>query len=218
MSLSPKQLAMYRAEWGKVRQMLRRLGVSPKEADAARMDIHRRMGVTHKDGTPKSSTELTNAELTRVLAGFWSITCLPENLLAAQLRQTHAHQAAIMGRWSCEQIFLLIREIAPDEARGESLGAYIDGMFYNLNGGRHLGGLNPATGNADQWHKVMLASCYRYDQIVRRLLGEQGNRHGVRYWPHNHRRILADLQEAGVIDRPEEPAYAAPGEDEDVPF
>ena len=158
------------------------------------MDIHRRMGVTHKDGTPKSSTELTNADLTRVLAGFWSITCLPESRVAAQLRQTHAHQAAMMGRWSCEQIFVLIREIAPEEVSEDGLDAYLDGMFYNLNGGRHLGGLNPVTGTTDQWHKVMLASCYRYDQIVRRLLGEKGKRYGVRYWPHNHRRNLAELE------------------------
>ncbi|MBC2592661.1 hypothetical protein H5P28_00145 [Ruficoccus amylovorans] len=218
MSLNEKQLAMYRAEWGKVRQMLRRLGVSPKEADAARMGIHRRMGILNKDGDPKSSVELTNAELTRVLAAFWCYTTLPENKVMAMLRQTQASQVAIMGRWPCEQIFLLIHEIDPEEIEKEGIPKYVEGMFYQINGGCYLGGANPATGNAEQWHKVMLASCYRYDQVVRRLLGEQGNRHGVRYWPHNHQRILADLQEAGVIDRPEEPDYAAPDENEDVPF
>lgn len=181
------------------------------------MALHRRAGVVYKDGTPKSSSDLTNTDLTKVLASFWQYTCLPANQLEAQLRQTGAYQDSIMGRYSCHQVIDLIREIAPGEISEAGQDAWLDGIFHQQTGGRRLGGPNPKTGTADQWHNVFLSCCYRYDQVMRRLLGKPGVRYDTkRYWPHNHQANLELLQAEGVLVTPPtmgfvsrpDPAYA----------
>ena len=85
MSLNAKQLGMYRAEWGKTRKALRDYGRTPAEADAKRKELHTEAGAVKKDGTPKSSLELTNPELTNILGLFW-VWSYPADL-ERQLRQ-----------------------------------------------------------------------------------------------------------------------------------
>lgn len=67
--MTDPQLGLYRREWNAARQVLRRGGLSPKDADARRHELH-----VEALGADKSSTDLTNKEFDEVLKAFRAIS------------------------------------------------------------------------------------------------------------------------------------------------
>lgn len=186
--MTEKQLRMYRAEWSKARRALRAAGFSSAEADAERKRIHASVGAVDANGAPKSSTALTNKEVSEVLAAFWAWSRAAETGL--QLRQFR--DDAAMGRFACREVIALINDLAsraglPALAITGDLDAWIDGIFR-----RQHPGIDPDTADPDRWHKVVLAVHYRYDQVARKILG-QGRNTADRHWPHQHERLVQAL-------------------------
>lgn len=68
--MTPAQHNRYWIEWGACRRALRKLGFSPKDADAMRKKIHVSTRAVTKFGKPKSSQYLNNADIDRVWAVF----------------------------------------------------------------------------------------------------------------------------------------------------
>lgn len=182
--MTAKQQKLYFAEWAKCRAALRKMGRTPAEADAERKRIHARCC----NGQDKSSKALSNAQLSAVLAAFWAWSH-PGDLMR-QLRQDPDRQASIMGRHACHEVYRLIEDIDAD-AVPNPLDPYLAGIFRNVNKG---GSTDPDYGTADEWHKVFLACCYRYDQLARAALNLKGKKH-ARLWPNYHQRNL-DLIDA----------------------
>lgn len=183
--LTDAQIRLYRKEWALCRAALRRYGRSPSEADAERMRIHEQVC-----GTAKSSKCLTNQQLDKVLAIFWSWSKSDD--LDAQIRQDN--QPAIRCRGICRHLLDLFSEIDTDLYIAEDRkDAYIDGLFSRLNPGCPQ---DPDWAGFDPWHRVMSALTYRYDQLVRKTLGtagttdrsgkKAGSKRRLQYHPDSH--------------------------------
>jgi Protein of unknown function (DUF1018) len=110
------QLRLYRYEWGRCRKWLRAHGRTPERADAMRHEIHKAA-----IGFDKSSLDLTNAELDKVLAKFRSYS-EGDNLdaqLAAEDQPAHRKQALVAN----------VRELAAGVVDREGTeAAYLDGL------------------------------------------------------------------------------------------
>lgn len=200
--MNQAQHKLYFREWNKCRQALRKFGYSPKDADAKRDQIN-----TSVSGQ-RSSKKLNNTHLTKVLAIFWSYSEAAR--LDLQLRQLN--QAAILGRFCCEQVYELIFEVNPEEnIKRDHLTRYIDSMFLRLNKG---GSVDSEFGSEEEWQKVIIACHYRYDQVVRNCIGLKDNR-SQRFWPHQHDDNMPLVLECRQATEPE-PAMATT--DEGNPF
>ncbi|MBX3736697.1 MAG: hypothetical protein KF715_08415 [Candidatus Didemnitutus sp.] len=77
--MNPAQIRKYRLVWGKVRRLLRERGLSAKDADARRHQIH-----VKALGSDKSSLDFTNRDFDKVLSHF--IAILEPDNLEAQIR------------------------------------------------------------------------------------------------------------------------------------
>ena len=106
--MNSDQIRKYRAIWSRVRKALVDFGdFSPADAEAERMEIHRQA-----IGSTKSSTELTNDELNRVLDAFDKILVLFDGPSDKPTRN------AANTIWSIEQLGLdapYIAKIAMDQ-------------------------------------------------------------------------------------------------------
>jgi hypothetical protein len=78
--MNPPQTRLYWREWGRARERFIGLGFTHAEADAKRMALHAKAL-----GQPKSSKDLNNADLDKVLAAFRAVW--DDANLDAQLRQ-----------------------------------------------------------------------------------------------------------------------------------
>lgn len=161
--LTQPQLRFYRMEWSKCRKALMQYGRTSKQAEEERKKLH-----AQACGAPKSSLDLTNSDLDKVLALFW--TWSKPASLGAQLRQEN--QTGIRLRWTCKHLLDLIAEADPDAAiASDKQDAYINGLFNKLNPKCPK---SPDWAEFEEWHKVQSALTYRYDQVVRKILGKAG--------------------------------------------
>ena len=118
--MNPAQLNLYRYEWGRTRKWLRAHGRTPERADAMRHEIHKAA-----IGVDKSSLDLTNSELDKVLAKFRSYSD-GANLDA----QLGAEEQPEMRR---QALVANARELASKVvARAGTERAYLDGLCDRL--------------------------------------------------------------------------------------
>jgi hypothetical protein len=106
--MNDAQLGLYRREWNKARQVLRKT-MTPKEADAERHAIH-----VLALGKDKSSLNLTNADLDEVLKRFKALS-QPANFVAQVELET---MGAKRRRWTIRH---LLSALELDEADAELL-------------------------------------------------------------------------------------------------
>ena len=100
--MTDRQRRLYFSLWGKVRRIYRKRGYSPTEADGVRMEIHQR-----ELGETKSSKDLNNADLDKILAAFKAE--LPSADLITQLEATE--QPRKRAIWKIEHLGLTPRYI-----------------------------------------------------------------------------------------------------------
>jgi hypothetical protein len=114
----------YFALWGDARRELRRLGLTPKEADAKRKLVHLEAGAIDANGDPKSHYDLTNDEFDDVKAKFLAISRPAD--LNAQIHQID--QAIIRARHKAGELMTQIGVEQSAQAR------YLDGVAKNVHG------------------------------------------------------------------------------------
>lgn len=182
------QTKLHWYEWNRAVQAMRATGaIGPraKDAEVARKAIYARLS---KPCT--SIKQMGNRQLTEFLAICWA-WCEIEN---AGLQLRAEMQAAIVARFVCRRISALIADLEP--ASGNKGDAYFDGIFR-----QQTGGADPDTGTDEQWHPVIIAVYYRYDQVARRILGITG-RDGDRFWPGRHADTLREIASRHDAENP----------------
>ncbi len=118
--MNQAQLRLYRFEWAQTRKWLRAHGRTPERADAMRHELHKAA-----IGIDKSSLDLTNGELDKVLAKFRSYSD-GANLDA----QLDAQEQPEMRR---QALIANARELASKVvARAGTERAYLDGLADKL--------------------------------------------------------------------------------------
>jgi len=136
------------ALWGDARRVLRQRGLSPKDADARRKQLHAEAGAVYPSnhalaGQPKSSKDLNNDEFDRVKGKFLAI--IRPNDAQAQIDQVN--QPAKRAAHSAEaQAMLDIIGVAENDRV-----AYLDGIC------RQIAGVALMDMPARAWWKVMAA-------------------------------------------------------------
>ncbi|KAF0093466.1 MAG: hypothetical protein E1N59_2867 [Puniceicoccaceae bacterium 5H] len=190
--MTEKQLALYRAEWGKARKALREMGWAPKAADARRKELHTLVGAVDHKGQPKSSAALNNFELDRLLAEFWAISA-PTDLG----KQAHVvNQPGIRCRWVCEEIMRRANELHEGRFKMANARAYVDALFKRVNPD-YMG--EPDYAEWGRWHKAISALQFDYQRTAKKALQDAGktitNRHGrqLHYLPNAHGDTMATL-------------------------
>lgn len=184
--MNPAQRKLYFGEWKKAKEGMRAFGRDVSDDRTARMECHRSAEV------PLSSSNLSNADLDKVVAVFWSWS-QPANM-DAQMRQQA--QPALRCRWLCKRVMGLANEVE-EVFQMASADQYIDGLWRRLNKEDFA---DPEYGTEEQWQKVIIALHYRYSQIVRRVLGPRKRgptRHqgdNMDYPPSWHDRHLKQVQ------------------------
>ena len=164
--LTQKQLWMYRAEWAKARQCLRELGWAASEVEAKRKQIH----AAAEAGTaehPKSSLDLTNRELDRVLAMFRAIYRPGD--LGSQLRQLQ--QPYLRWRFLVDELLDRIAAVLTAAGRehqavgrGPGREGYLLALAQRLGQRADCANLETIS-ELEQW-KVLAALMVRYDQVM----------------------------------------------------
>ncbi|MBL9187887.1 MAG: hypothetical protein JNK23_10435 [Opitutaceae bacterium] len=145
--MNAAQTAKYFWEWGRVRDILLKRGLSHAQADARRHELHRKAL-----GRPKSSKEFSNADLDAVLAAFLAVS-EGGNLDAqlAQLDMPEKRTAMAVRRIGVMMLHLNL------ETGRES--GYVAGIARNLFG--HDDG---------QWHQLNAAQLGQLEGVIVRRL------------------------------------------------
>lgn len=182
--MNAKQIALHWREWGKAVRAMRAVGAIDKSSAAAN-EARKRIYASLR--RPCSSIKaMTNGQFTEFLMICWAWNNAEE--LNLQMREEH--QPAIINRYLCNLINTYIQDIAPGES--DKTDQYYNAIYKQQN----QEDPDPDTGSWEQWHKVMLAMCYRYDQVCRKASGTT-KQYSRRYWPSQH----ADNLRALNLDR-----------------
>ena len=197
MPLSEKQTRLYRLTAGNLRKTLQAFGFSPKDADAERYKIHARIRAPHSS----RDKGWNNTHLTNFLAECWAWDLPKDKNMVEHL----TGQVALRYLWKCEEVLRLCDEIAPGEYPEAKRKPVIEATWKRMNARsvRHS-----AIGTEDEWHPVLIAMVYRYDQVTRARLGDKRTERGVRYHVANHKQNLALVRKR--FPEPEVPADRIP--------
>ena len=129
--MTPRQQAMYWAEWGKLRDVLRARGKTSAEIEA-----HRGALTVRALGAAKSSKLFTNSDLDRVIAAIKAAT-QPSDF-AAQMRQQNQpdeRRAAALARCDAACVAMADRSCGEYQfATAKTRAGYIAGMSKKLCG------------------------------------------------------------------------------------
>ncbi len=184
--MTPIQRKLYFVKWKKAKEGMRSYGRDVSDDRAARMECHAAAGI------PLSSTSLSNSDLDKVLAVFWSWS-QPSNMDAQMRQQT---QPAVRCRFLCKHVMERTNEVV-HVFLPTSFDAYIDALWRKLNKADLE---DPEYGDEASWQKVIIALHYRYSQVVGQVLGPRKRRPSsvqvMDYPPIHHTRHMAAVRQA----------------------